>query len=86
MNNMSINQNTTAIIQSFLSDRSADVIIDNADPLPFPIKRDVPQGTRLGPILYNIYISDIPTEMATSNECKIVQYADDNSIRCKISL
>lgn len=80
MNNMNINNNTTAIIQSFLSDRSADVMIDNAPSLPFPIERGVPQGTRLGPILYNIYISDIPTEMATSNECKIVQYADDTIV------
>ena len=78
--NMGINKNITAIIKSFLTNRSADVIIDNTDPRPFNIRRGVPQGTRLGPILYNLYIGDIPIQEAATNNCKIVQYADDTII------
>ena len=55
-------------------------MIDKADPKPFNIRRGVPQGTRLGPILYNLYIGDIPVDKAAANDCKIVPYVDDTII------
>ena len=38
----------------------------------------VPQGTVLGPLLFNIYVNSM--EKSVSNNCQLVQYADDTLI------
>lgn len=70
-----INEHTIKILQSFLKERKADVMIDGANTEEFNVQRGVPQGSKLGPVLYNIYISDMPS--MEEMDCKIIQYADD---------
>ncbi|KAL3267675.1 hypothetical protein HHI36_024319 [Cryptolaemus montrouzieri] len=64
------------ITASYLRDRKFTVRIENAKSEERPIEAGVPQGSILGPLLYNIYISDIP-ELKHS---KIAQFADDTAI------
>lgn len=65
------------IIKSFLSDRSATINFNNEFSDYFPISRGVPQGTKLGPILYSIYINDMPL---TENGVETLLYADDTIV------
>ena len=44
------------------------------------LSRGVPQGTVLGPLLFNIYVNDI--NKTINNDCDVVQYADDTFLFC----
>lgn len=74
-----INTNTppyiTKIINSFLNDRSLTVYVQNTPSSTRNIRFGVPQGSCLSPILYNIYIHDIPTDAT----CTLAQFADDTA-------
>ena len=39
------------------------------------LKRGLPQGTILGPLLFNIYVNDLAK--IVEKDCTVVQYADD---------
>lgn len=50
---------TTKMIASFLSERVALVRIGGILSDEIQVRRGVPQGSRLGPVLYNIYTADV---------------------------
>ena len=66
------------LLASYLSDRSFEVTLNGITSGEFPIEAGVPQGSLLGPILFSLYINDIPSPV--KHNVKIGIYADDTII------
>ena len=64
--------------QSFLSDRRACVVFQNHKSRSFRVRRGVPQGSVLGPVLFSLFINDLPASLPSSVSCS--HYADDLAI------
>ena len=64
------------ILKSYLSDRFFQIKLENTHTELISIESGVPQGSVLGPILYVIFTSDIPT----SPETTTATFADDTAI------
>ena len=64
------------IMESFLSNRQQRTKINNAFSRYLEIIYGGPQGSILGPLLFNVYICDIFFDII---ECDIASYADDNT-------
>ena len=51
---------------SFLNNRTSSISVGGAQSAPFVIRRGVPQGSVLSPLLFNVLLSDLPRPPATS--------------------
>ncbi|EYC26510.1 hypothetical protein Y032_0010g1193 [Ancylostoma ceylanicum] len=67
-----------SFLHSFLTHRTQSVIVNDAKSRPYESTSGVPQGTCLGPLMFLIYINDLPKALPSGAFCSI--YADD----CKI--
>lgn len=65
----------TAILFSFLEDRTFSVIVNSEISQTRPIRAGVPQGSILGPMLFNIFVRDIPTDPSIT-----AMFADDTAL------
>ena len=65
-----------AILKSYLENRRQRVVIDSVYSEELPIKAGIPQGSRLGPLLFIIYINDILKDI----ECDGLLFADDTCL------
>ena len=65
------------LIQSYLSTRSFFVCVQNASSTIRPILAGVPQGSIVGPVLFNLFTNDIPT---VHDNVELALYADDAAI------
>ena len=64
--------------QSFLYDRRTCVVFQNHKGRSFRVRRGVPHGSVLGPVLFSLFINDLPASLASSVSCSL--YTDDLAI------
>ena len=64
--------------QSLLSDRRACVVFQNHKSRCFRVRRGVPQGSVLGPVLFSLFVNDLPASLPSSVSCSL--YADDLAV------
>lgn len=64
------------LIQSFLQNRSFKVKVDDAFSTHIAASAGIPQCSKLGATLYNIFIADIPVP----KDCELAVYAEDTAI------
>jgi hypothetical protein len=63
-------------IRAFLTNRTQTVVVGGKTSNPTAVKSGVPQGSILGPLLFVIYVNDLP--LAIESHAKL--YADDTKI------
>ena len=64
------------LFASYLSDRKQIVVLDGCKSTERDVKAGVPQGSRLGPLLFIIYINDVIENI----ESEVLIFADDTSL------
>ena len=72
-----LNMDALQLIRSYLSNRQQRVKINSSFSDWKEIKIGVPQGSVLGPLLFNVFVNDI---FWFSHRTKICNYADDTTI------
>ena len=65
------------LMASYLSDRKQRVKINDKRSSWAKISKGIPQGSCLGPIIFNIFVNDI---FYFIKKCSLVNYADDNTL------
>ena len=70
-----IKDQTLNWISAFLSNRTQTVVLDGESSDIAPVTSVVPQGTVLGPVLFLVYINDLPEYLKSSQ-----LFADDSII------
>ena len=75
-------ENSLALIYSYLKRRQQSVRINNTYSSFQNIVSGVPQGSILGPIIFNFFIHDL---LLFVKKAEVYNYADDNTLAHRVS-
>ena len=67
---------------SFLQNRTQSIVIDSMESSKVTVKSGVPQGSVIGPFLFNIYVNDL----ADSTECDLFLFVDDTKLFTEVNV
>ena len=83
LHQLNFSRNAIEILSSYLGDREQYVQIDDKISTCLPMNFGVPQGSILGPVLFNLYVIELTKYISA----KSIQYADDTTIyhHCQIA-